>query len=90
MDIIGLTCEMVRCLAERFFFAGKRESAERVKPQHPPLNLGSNEIARKTEHLGMILDEKLNFKSHIKEAIIKARKGIGMIEFCRSMFHVKY
>ena len=29
----------------------------------------------------MILDEKLDFKSHIREAIIKARKGIGMIKF---------
>ena len=41
-------------------------SAKRVKPQHPPLNLGSNNVARKTEHkhLGMILDEELNFMSH--------------------------
>ena len=48
-------------------------STKRVKPQHPPLNLGSDEIARKTEHkhLGMILDEKLDFKSHIREAILK-------------------
>ena len=29
----------------------------------------------------MILDEKLNFKSHIREAIIKPRRGIGMIKF---------
>ena len=58
-------------------------STKKVKPQHPPLSLGSEEIVRKTEHkhLGMILDEKLDFKSHIREAIIKARKGIGMIKF---------
>ena len=29
----------------------------------------------------MILDEKVDFKSHIREARIKARKGIGMIKF---------
>ena len=47
--------------------------SKRVKPQDPPLVLGSNEIARKTEHIHLdtILDEKLNFKIHIREAIIK-------------------
>ena len=29
----------------------------------------------------MILDSKLNFHSHIREAIIKARKGMGIIRF---------
>ena len=29
----------------------------------------------------MILDENLNCKSHIREAILKARRGIGMIKF---------
>ena len=58
-------------------------SSKRSKPQHPPLNLGNDMIARKTEHkhLGMILDENLNFKSHIREAILKARRGIDMIKF---------
>ena len=37
--------------------------------------------ASKTEHkhLGMILDSKLSFKSHVSEAISKARRGIGLI-----------
>ena len=30
-------------------------------------------------HLGMIPDSKLTFLSHIKEAIVKARRGIGII-----------
>ena len=40
-------------------------------------------IARKSEHkhLGMILDENLDCKSHIREAILDARRGIGMIKF---------
>ena len=58
-------------------------SAKRVKPQHSPLNLGSYVIVGKSEHkhLGMILDSKLDLKSHIREAILKARKGIGLIRF---------
>ena len=32
-------------------------------------------------HLGMILDSKLNFNSHVREAIIKARRGIGIIRY---------
>ena len=50
---------------------------------HPPLRLGNEEITSKTEHkhLGMILDSKLNFKSHVIEAILKARRGIGLIRY---------
>ena len=33
------------------------------------------------KHLGMILDSKLSFQSHIREAIIKTRKGVGIIRF---------
>ena len=29
----------------------------------------------------MSLDENLNFKSHIRDAILKARRGIAMIKF---------
>ena len=29
----------------------------------------------------MILDTKLNFQGHVKEAIYKARRGIGMIGY---------
>ena len=31
------------------------------------------------KHLGMYLDEKLNFNTHIKKKIAKANKGVGMI-----------
>ena len=63
-------------------------STKRSKPQHPSLNLGNEMIARKTEHkhLGMIFDENLELKSHIRGAVLKARKGIGMIKFCLNMF----
>ena len=45
------------------------------------LFLGSDEIVIVPEHkhLGVFLDSKLNFKSHIKQAVVKARRGIGII-----------
>ena len=59
-------------------------SSKRIRQQHPVLMLGAGEVRNKSEHrhLGMILDSKLNFESHVKEAIIKAaRRGIGMIRY---------
>ena len=43
-------------------------SVKRTKTEHPYLNLGLDEVARKDEHkhLGLILDSKLDFKSHIR------------------------
>ena len=35
----------------------------------------------KYKHLGIVLDSKLSFSSHIKAAISKARKIIGMLRF---------
>ena len=50
---------------------------------HPPMFFSGSEVAVKTEHkhLGMTLDSKINFQSHIREAIIKARRGIRFIRF---------
>ena len=50
---------------------------------HQTVLFNGSEVAVKTEHkhLGMILDSKLNFQSHIRKAIIKARRGIGIIRF---------
>ena len=58
-------------------------SCKRNKPVHPALKLGSSDISAKIahKHLGMILDSKLDFQSHVREAIVKARRGIGMIRF---------
>ena len=33
------------------------------------------------KHLGMFLDSKLSFSTHIKEVISKTRKGIGMLKY---------
>ena len=34
-----------------------------------------------TKHLGANLDERLSFAKHIREAIIKAKKGIALLKF---------
>ena len=53
-------------------------SAKRIKPDHPPLKLGDDTISQTLEHkhLGMVLDLNLDFKSHLRAAIVKARRGI--------------
>ena len=50
---------------------------------HPTVFFNGSEVAFKTEHKhqGMILDCKLNFQSHIREAIIKESRGIGIVRF---------
>ena len=53
------------------------------QPFHPSIELGNQIITRKNEHkhLGVILDSKLNFQLQVREAVIKARKGIGLIKY---------
>ena len=62
---------------EKVIFSCKKE-----KLIHPILKLGDEIISTKSEHkhLGLILDTKLNFKSHIREALVKARRGIGLLK----------
>ena len=51
------------------------------KLPHPPavFNQAEVPVVKEHKHLGMILDSKLDFSAHVKEAIVKARRGIGMI-----------
>ena len=58
-------------------------STKRDKPLHDPLTLGTDDIDRKMEHkhIRIVLDSKLSFQSHIREAILKARRGIGIIKY---------
>ena len=53
------------------------------KGDHPPLQYNDIPIKRQpdTQHLGVILDEKLTFQKHIKESIEKAKKGISLMKF---------
>ena len=38
-------------------------------------------IKDEQKHLGMLLDSRLNFNSHVREKIISARRGIGVIRY---------
>ena len=52
---------------------------------HPTISLNNSQVERATsqKHLGLILDEKLNFKQHIDNAILKVNKGISVIKKLR-------
>ena len=65
------------------FNPDKNKQAIQDKSVHPSLFFNGSEVVNKAEHrhLGMILDSKLTFFSHIREAIFKARRGIGIIRF---------
>ena len=49
---------------------------------HPIISLSNIQVERASyqKHLGLILDEKLNFKQHIDSAISKINKGIAVIK----------
>ena len=49
---------------------------------HPTISLNNVQVERTTyqKHLGVILDEKLNFKEHVDSAISKVNKGISLIK----------
>ena len=53
------------------YFSQKKEAVA-----HPPVFFNGSEAVVKAEHkhLGIILDSKLSFQSHVKEAIIKPGK----------------
>ena len=66
-------------------------SQKKTKPIHPPLFLNDTPVVIKDKqnHLGMVLDSALNFRGHVREKIVSARKGIGVI-YCRNMFRVTF
>ena len=62
--------------AIRIIFFQKKD-----KPVHPPICFNESEVVIKQEqkHIGMILDLSLNFQSHVREKIVSASRGIGVI-----------
>ena len=48
---------------------------------HPSIKFNNNSIAKcpNQKHLGIVLDSKLNFNSHVDEKIKKCNKLIGLI-----------
>ena len=60
-------------------------SREKHVQIHPTISLNNIQVegAPYQKHLGLILDEKLNFKEHIDSAIFKVNKGISTIKQLR-------
>ena len=58
------------------------------KVNHIPLIFNATPVAQTShqKHLGLYLDEKLNFSHHMKEIISKVNEGIGIIRKLRSIF----
>ena len=58
-----------------------------LKENHPELLYNDNPINQELsiKHLGVVLDEKLNFKTHIQAKISKAMTGVGLINKLRSL-----
>ena len=65
-------------------------SRKRKPTNHASLYFNGSPVASVPfhKHLGLILDEKLPFDSHLNEKISKANKGIGLIK--RLYFHLLY
>ena len=60
-------------------------SRKNNKPCHPDLSFNQTIVNRASsqKHLGLILDEKLDFKEHVKVLINKVSKGINVIRKLR-------
>ena len=64
-------------------------STKASKVEHPAIYFYGSEVETVPhhKHIALILEETLNFAEHIKEAIIKARRGIGIISFFSKYIH---
>ena len=60
-------------------------SRKKQLQSHPNISLNNIQVERSVhqKHLGLILDDKLNFKKHVDGAISKVNKGISVIKKLR-------
>ena len=58
-------------------------SMKRSEMNHPEICFNNIPVMKVDEHkhLGIILDSKLSFSTHIKAAVSKARKGVGLLKY---------
>ena len=58
-------------------------SRKRTEIDHPVITFNDIPVKKVNEHkrLRIILDSKLSFSAHIKSAISKTRKGIGLLKY---------
>ena len=66
--------------AQEVLFSRKKKTQS-----HPAISLNNIQFERTSyqKHLGLLLDEKLNFKQHVDSAILKMNKGISVIKKLR-------
>ena len=66
--------------AQEIIFSRKKQSQS-----HPTISLNNIHLERASyqKHLGIIINEKLYFKQHIDNAILKSDKGISVIKNLR-------
>ena len=64
--------------AVKVIFSRKNKAVD-----HPVIVFNNTpvKVVDEHKHLGMFLDSKLSFSTHIKEVISKTRKGIGMLKY---------
>ena len=57
-------------------------SRKKKTQNHPNISLNNIQVERVSlqKHLGIILDEKRNFKEHIDSTILKVNRGIAVIK----------
>ena len=58
-------------------------STKRIEMNHPEVCFDNIPVMKVDEHkhLGIILDSKLFLSTHIKAAVSKARKGVGLLKY---------
>ena len=58
-------------------------SRKRIEIDHPVVSFNDIPVKQINEHkhLGIVIDSKLSFSAHIKSAISKTRKGIGLLKY---------
>jgi len=58
-------------------------SVKKDKGIHPDLSLNGIPVEKKDfmKHLGFYLDSRLCFSKHIKEAVLKAKKGLSLLKY---------
>ena len=70
-------------------------SSESIKAVRLPIYFNNSTVVTipHHKHIGLVLDESLTFAEHIKQAVIKARRGIDMLDLwqdmCTEMFLIK-
>ena len=63
--------------AEQVIFSSKS-----IKAVHPPIYFSNSAVVTVPhhKHIGLVLDESLTFAEHIKEAVIKARRCLALLD----------